>query len=292
VIVQACLNGARPDGYHPRLPLTVEAIATDAAACVSAGAAEIHVHPRGPDGRESLSSVDETLRAVRLACPGTFVGVSTAAWIEGDAQRTRASISAWRILPDYASVNLSEHDGPAIIDLLCGMGVGVEAGLATVEDAERFVALPNCRRALRILIEIELQDLAKADAMAEGIAQVLSVRILDGQSFFTVLTRLYGILCGARINSAGLRVLGWRMGANARMAKQRAETLTLYSMRFRFFGRRQGDILLAETISCRPRGRVRRADREDSRGGETGAKIEFLILRTRPGSWRPSARGA
>jgi uncharacterized protein (DUF849 family) len=173
VIVQACLNGARPDGYHPRLPLTVEAIATDAAACVSAGAGEIHVHPRGPDGRESLSSVDETLRAVRLACPGTFVGVSTAAWIEGDAQRTRATISAWRILPDYASVNLSEHDAPAIIDLLCGMGVGVEAGLATVEDAERFVALPNCRRALRILIEIELQNPAKADAMAEGIAQVL-----------------------------------------------------------------------------------------------------------------------
>jgi uncharacterized protein (DUF849 family) len=173
VIVQACMNGARPHGYHPRLPLTVEAIATDAAACISAGAAEIHVHPRGPDGRESLSSVDETLRAVRLACPGTFVGVSTAAWIEGDAQRTRASIAAWRILPDYASVNLSEHDAPAVIDLLCGMGVGVEAGLATVEDAERFVALPNCRRALRILIEIELQDLAKADAMAEGIAQVL-----------------------------------------------------------------------------------------------------------------------
>jgi uncharacterized protein (DUF849 family) len=173
VIIQACMNGARPHGYHPRLPLTAENIATDAAACVSAGAAEIHVHSRGPDGRESLSSVDDTLRAVRLACPGTFVGVSTAGWIEGDEQRTRACISAWRMLPDYASVNLSEHDAPAVIDLLCARGVGVEAGLATVEDAERFVALPNCRRALRILVEIELQDLAKADAMAEGIAQVL-----------------------------------------------------------------------------------------------------------------------
>jgi uncharacterized protein (DUF849 family) len=173
VIVQACINGARSHGYHPRLPLTVEAIAIDAAACVSAGAAEIHVHARGPDGRESLSSVDDTLRALRLTCPGTFVGVSTAAWIEGDEQRTRDCITAWRTLPDYASVNLSEHDAPALIDLLYAMGVGVEAGLATIEDAERFVALPNCRRALRILIEIELQDLGKADAMAEGIAQVL-----------------------------------------------------------------------------------------------------------------------
>ena len=83
------------------------------------------------------------------------------------------AFSAWRLLPDYASVNLSEGDAPAVIDLLYAMGVGVEAGLTTVEDAKRFVALPNCRRALRILIEIELQDLAKADAIAEGIAQVL-----------------------------------------------------------------------------------------------------------------------
>jgi uncharacterized protein (DUF849 family) len=167
------MNGARPDGYHPRLPLTAEAIAIDAAACVSVGAAEIHVHPRGHDGRESVSSVDETLHAVRLTCPGTLVGVSTAAWIEGDEKQTRDCISAWRLLPDYASVNLSERDAPAVIDLLYAIGVGVEAGLATVEDAERFVALPNCRLALRILIEIELQDPLKADAMAEGIAQVL-----------------------------------------------------------------------------------------------------------------------
>ncbi|MDW9502966.1 3-keto-5-aminohexanoate cleavage protein, partial [Sinorhizobium meliloti] len=38
MIVQACLNGARPGDYHPRLPLTADAIALDGAACVSAGA--------------------------------------------------------------------------------------------------------------------------------------------------------------------------------------------------------------------------------------------------------------
>jgi uncharacterized protein (DUF849 family) len=65
MIVQACINGARPDDYHPQLPLTAEAIAIDAPACVSAGAAELHIHPRGPDGRESLSSVDEMMHAVR-----------------------------------------------------------------------------------------------------------------------------------------------------------------------------------------------------------------------------------
>ena len=173
MIVQACINGARPDDYHSQLPLTAEAIAIDAAACVSAGAAELHVHPRGRDGRESLSSVDEMVRAVRRTCPGTFVGVSTGAWIEGDEERTRDCIAAWRLLPDYASVNLSEPDAPAVIALLHSMGVGVEAGLATVADAERFVALPDCRRALRILIEIEEQNLEKADAIVDRIAQVL-----------------------------------------------------------------------------------------------------------------------
>jgi uncharacterized protein (DUF849 family) len=99
--------------------------------------------------------------------------VSTGAWIEGDEKRTRNCITAWRQLPDYASVNLSERDAPAVIALLHGMGVGVEAGLATVADAKRFVALPDCRLALRILIEIEEQDLEKADAIADGIAQIL-----------------------------------------------------------------------------------------------------------------------
>ena len=173
MIVQACVNGARPYDYHPQLPLTAEAIAIDAAACVSGGAAELHIHPRGRDGRESLSSVDETIDAVRRTCPGTFVGVSTGAWIEGEEKRTRDCIAAWRLLPDYASVNLSEWDAPAVIALLHSIGVGVEAGLATVVDAVRFVALPDCRRALRILIEIEEQDLEQADATADGIAQVL-----------------------------------------------------------------------------------------------------------------------
>ena len=173
MIVQACVNGARPYGYHPQLPLTAEAIAIDAAACVSVGAAELHIHPRGHDGRERLSSVDETIDAVRRICPGTLIGVSTGAWIEGKEKRTRDCIAEWRQLPDYASVNLSELDAPAVIALLHSMGVGVEAGLATVEDAVRFVALPDWRRTLRILIEIEEQDLEQADATADGIAQVL-----------------------------------------------------------------------------------------------------------------------
>ena len=63
MLVQACLNGGRKHGYHPRLPLTPEALAADARACVRAGAAELHLHVRGPDGAESLTpaAVDATV---------------------------------------------------------------------------------------------------------------------------------------------------------------------------------------------------------------------------------------
>jgi uncharacterized protein (DUF849 family) len=53
------------------------------------------------------------------------------------------------------------------------MGVGVEAGLATLTDAERFVTIPNCHRVFRILIETEEQRPERADAIADGIARVL-----------------------------------------------------------------------------------------------------------------------
>ncbi|TGQ64197.1 3-keto-5-aminohexanoate cleavage protein [Mesorhizobium sp. M00.F.Ca.ET.186.01.1.1] len=173
MIVQACINGARPRDFHPLLPLTVAAMAGDAAACVAAGAAELHIHPRGADGRESLGAVDATMLAVRQACPGTLIGVSTGAWIENDEARTRAAIAAWRELPDYASVNLSEADAPAVMELLRQRGVGIEAGLVTIADSERFVALAGHDRVLRILVEIDIPDLSPAVDEAHGIAAVL-----------------------------------------------------------------------------------------------------------------------
>lgn len=173
MIVQACINGARPRDFHPKLPLTTQAMASDAAACVAAGAAELHIHPRNADGRESLAAVDETVLAVRQACPGTLIGVSTGAWIENDVARTRAAIAGWRELPDYASVNLSEADAPGVMELLRRRGVGIEAGLATIADAERFVALADHSQVLRILIEIDIQDLSAALDEAHGIAAVL-----------------------------------------------------------------------------------------------------------------------
>lgn len=173
MIVQACINGARRSDFHPRLPLTAEAMADDAARCIGAGAAELHLHARAADGHESLAAVDATILAVRRACPGTLVGVSTGAWIEADEARTRSRIAGWRELPDYASVNLSEPDAPGVIELLHRRGIGVEAGLQSIADAERWTALPERDRAFRILIEIDDQDPGVARQAADGIAAVL-----------------------------------------------------------------------------------------------------------------------
>ena len=176
MIVQACLNGARPVGYHPALPLRPEAIAADAVAAVAAGAAELHLHVRGADGRESLApgDVDATLLALRARLPGTFIGISTGAWIEPADDRRLAMIGGWRELPDYVSVNLSEAAAPAVIEHLHRRGVGIEAGLASVADTERLLQLGLGQLALRLLIEIEEQDVEIARKVARDMCAVLA----------------------------------------------------------------------------------------------------------------------
>jgi uncharacterized protein (DUF849 family) len=176
MIVQACLNGSRPVDYHARLPLDAEAMARDGAESIGVGAAEVHLHPRDFARRESLSiaTIGPTLRAMRQACPGSLIGVSTGAWIEADEHRTLAAIEGWDELPDYASVNLAEPDAPAVMELLQSRGVGIEAGLASIHDAERLVKLKNSVRVLRILIEIAEQDFIEGASVADAIATSLA----------------------------------------------------------------------------------------------------------------------
>jgi uncharacterized protein (DUF849 family) len=68
------------------LPVSTHALVADGWAAVKAGAAEFHLHVRGPDGLESLAPehVDATITALRGRLPGTLIGISTGARIEGD----------------------------------------------------------------------------------------------------------------------------------------------------------------------------------------------------------------
>jgi uncharacterized protein (DUF849 family) len=176
MIIQARLNGARPRDYHPRLPVTVDAIVEEAVSAVAAGAAELHLHVQGPDGVETLApeAVDATIAALRARLPGTLIGVSTGAWIERDDDRRLAMMIGWCELPDHASVNLGEAGAPAVIERLHRRGVGVEAGLASIADADRLVQLGLAPLALRVLVEIEEQALDDAMAVADAILAVLA----------------------------------------------------------------------------------------------------------------------
>jgi uncharacterized protein (DUF849 family) len=136
VFLVACLNGDRLPGAHPALPLTPSELAADALAVVAAGADALHVHPRGPDGAESLhgDGIGAAVRAIRTAVPGAEVGVTTGAWIEPDPEHRVALVAGWAALdatarPDSASVNLSEPGAADVAAALRAAGIGIEPGV-------------------------------------------------------------------------------------------------------------------------------------------------------------------
>jgi len=153
VLLQAALNGPFSKSDHPATPVSADEMARDAVACVAAGAGAIHLHPRDADGRERLDAgiVDAVVEQVRAAC-GVPVGVSTGAWIEPDLERRVTLVRGWRA-PDYASLNVSEGGWERVGQALLDAGVGIEAGVWTVAEAQAFAASDLAGRVLRVLLE-------------------------------------------------------------------------------------------------------------------------------------------
>src|SRR5689334_10320590 len=174
-MLQACVNGGRKRDFHPTLPLSADELAADARAVVTAGADQIHLHVRGADGRESLhpDDVARTLAAVRQAVPGVPIGLSTGWWIPPKGRARQEHIRAWQALPDYVSINLIEEDSAEVIDLALSKGIGVEAGIWSVADAEKFIAHPAAISCLRVLIEINEQDLSAGMQVYRGVIDIL-----------------------------------------------------------------------------------------------------------------------
>src|SRR5918997_5492158 len=153
-MLQACLNGSRPRGDHSAVPLTPEELAADARRAVAAGAAELHVHPRAPGGADTTEpgAAGATVRAIRAACPGVQLGLTTGLWTtDGDAELRHAQVEAWEDLPDYVSVNIAEPGSAELCELLRGRGVGIEAGVWNLADAQ--LLLERGLAPLRVLVE-------------------------------------------------------------------------------------------------------------------------------------------
>jgi uncharacterized protein (DUF849 family) len=175
MLIKACLNGSRARGDHPALPFTPDELAREARAALDAGAGALHIHPYRADGRQSLESGDvaAVIAAVRAACPGAPIGVTTIALAEPDPARRLAQVRAWSPLPDFASVNFSEAGAAELCAALLQIGVGVEPGLSTAADAQLLIASGIAGRCLRLLLEPEEQSLDAALATVAAIEALL-----------------------------------------------------------------------------------------------------------------------
>lgn len=224
-MLKACLNGPRGPDVHPAIPVRAEDLAADAAECAAAGAEAIHLHPRGPDGHESLDPevVDAVVRLVSAEC-GLPVGVSTGAWIESDPDRRAALVGAWTA-PAFASVNLHEEGAARVMEALLAAGIGVEAGVWTVEEVDVLAETGLADRLLRVLVEPMDGDGAAAARRARAIDERLDARGIgaprvhhgEGGATWAVLEQANRLGRGIRVGFEDTLVLpdGTRAGANA-----------------------------------------------------------------------------
>ncbi len=172
-MLKACLNGGLGRDRHPAVPISPAELAADAARCRAAGATAVHVHPRDDGGRETLdaASIGAALTAIRDACPGLPIGVSTGEWIEPDPVARPDAIRSWIVLPDFASVNAHEAGAEVVATVLHDRGVEVEAGLWTTGAVNAFLAwrVP----CVRLLLEVMEHDEAEAAANAHRMLDML-----------------------------------------------------------------------------------------------------------------------
>lgn len=172
-LLQAALNG---DRIHPAAPRTPDELAAQARSAVDAGARSLHLHPYDEDGRQTFAAgpVTATLRAVRAACPGIPISLSTSADIEADPRRRAALIGAWTELPDLVTANQGEDGIVELCELLVARGIGIEAGLLSLDDARRFIAAGIASCCVRAMVEPLDADPAAAVAHADAIEQTLA----------------------------------------------------------------------------------------------------------------------
>ena len=235
-LLKACLNGSRTREEHPAVPRAPAELAAEGRAAVNAGAEVLHLHPYD-ESAETLAAEPcaAALRAVRAACPGVPISLSTSAEIESDPQRRLELVAAWTELPELVSANQGE---PGILELcehLIGRGVGIEAGLLTREDAQAFASAGLAGRCVRALVEPLDADADSAVAHAAEIEGLLTdagitleqVHHGDGAATWRVMERGASRAHGIRVGLEDTTVLpdGSRPAGNADLVRAAAKML-------------------------------------------------------------------
>lgn len=207
VYVKACINGARSPDQHPGLPITPRQLADEAVAAHRAGAKAVHMHPKTADGVDSLlpEVVDAAVSAIRHAAPGLPLGVTTGYWALPDADARLRAVDAWRVLPDFASVNWHEPGSDELARLLLSKGLGVEVGIFHAEAAESWAASELAQHCMRVMIELGGDgDIATADDLLS--------QVLAAGSPAPVLLHGLDESCWPLLEHAGVRGVQTRIG--------------------------------------------------------------------------------
>ena len=198
IFLQAALNG---DRIHPAAPRNPTAIAEAARAAVDAGAHSVHVHAFDEADRETLdgAACAKVLRAIRALCPESPISLTTSAAIVADPRARFRIVEAWEDLPDLATANQSEPGIVELCELLLSRGVGIEAGLLTVDDARAFVRSGLADRCRRVLIETLDADPHVAVQHAAAMEDIVTSAGIT----LPQVHHGYGIACWA-VNQRGL----------------------------------------------------------------------------------------
>jgi uncharacterized protein (DUF849 family) len=207
VFLQAALNG---DRIHPAAPRTPAAIADAARAAVDAGAQSVHVHAFDDAGRETLdgAACAKVLRAIRDLCPETPISLTTSATIVGDPRERFRIVEAWEEMPDLVTANQGEPGIVELCELLLSRGVGIEAGLLSIEDTRAFVLSGLAGRCRRVLMEPLDSD---PDLAVQHAAEMEGIVVSAGITLEQV-HHGYGIACWAVNRRALERGHGIRTG--------------------------------------------------------------------------------
>ena len=210
--LQAALNGDRTRIDHPAVPISMNELVADAKECVDSGAKLIHLHPRDKKGSETLdpSIVNEVVAKVREAC-GVPVGVTTQEDIVPDMQQRLHLIRGWT-QPNFASVNVCEDGSFEVMKELIEMGIGIEAGVWTPEDAEKLCASEMAMQVTRILVEPGATQVGESEDSALSMVADIH-RILDAYKVFVPrLQHGDGLVTWALLKDAIDRGLDTRIG--------------------------------------------------------------------------------
>jgi uncharacterized protein (DUF849 family) len=239
-MIQCALNGDYGPEDHPDVPVTLEQLVADSVACHAAGAMSVHLHPRrAADGVESLApgTHDAVVAAVRVAVPSLEISCSTQEDIDlGSAADRSAAVKRWKSPPDVVSLNLSEAGAIELGSTLLGCGIGIEAGVFTLDGADALVAAPWAKSVHRVLVEVIFEHdddeaVRLARAIDERVAVLGRPRLWHGDARANWAVVDAGLLAGVDVRVGLEDTLVGRDGgpapANAAQVIQVAETAGL-----------------------------------------------------------------